>query len=147
MSTTNSSGLTVGSIYKPNRLTRYGYDCRGCQLKGPDFSSTAAGINIAADRVRQANGQWLSGLTYEGFYIVAASRSIPIFSILKISDHPFNGTGISPGVPFYAIVADRGVSGSNLDLFIGSERNINAISQRGNPSSSNTQVEIVRWGR
>ncbi len=147
MSTSNSSGLTVGSIYKPNRLTRYGFDCRGCQLKGPYFSSTAAGINIGDNRVRQANGQWQSGLTYEGYYIVAASRSIPIFSILKISDHPFSGSGINAGEPFYAIVGDRGVSGSNLDLFIGSEKNINAIRQRGNPSSSNTQIEIVRWGR
>ena len=50
-------------------------------------------------------------------------------------------------IPFYAIVGNRGVSGSNIDLFAGSEKSLNVISQRGNPAGSNTRVEIIRVGK
>lgn len=133
--------------FRPSRLTRYGYDCAGCTTTSNGYSKTASGIQISADRVRQSNGEWALGLTYDGYHIVATSSNIPLFSILKISNHPFSGGGITAGQPFFAIVGDRGVGGTAIDLFIGSEKNINAIRQSGNPSSSNTVVEVVRYGR
>ena len=139
--------FALGSVYSPSRVTRYGFDCAGCRVSSGGYSKTAGGILISGDKVRQANGEWQTGLTYGGYHIVATSRSIPMFSILKISDHPFSGQGITAGQPFYAIVGDRGVGGTSLDLFVGTQSNINAITQRGNPSRSNTKVEIVRFGR
>ena len=136
-----------GSAYYPGFITRYGYDCVGCRISAGDYSSTASGILVGADRVRQANGQWLSGYTYEGYHIVATSRAIPLFSILKISNHQFSGGGIVAGQPFYAIVGDRGVSGDTLDLFVGTQRNLNVISQSGSPRAGKTLVEVVRYGR
>lgn len=139
--------LQVGAVYSPGFTTRYGYDCGGCSVTADDFSGTASGIKLGADRVRQANGQWKDGYTYEGYHIVATSSAIPLFSILKISNHPFSGGGITAGQPFYAIVGDRGVSGSSIDLFAGSEKNLNVISQSRSPRNSNMRVEIVRIGK
>lgn len=139
--------IKEGLIYRPSLVTRYGYDCRGCRVNDAGYSSTAAGIHICGDKVKQAHGEWLNGLTYEGYYIVATSKSIPMFSILKISEHPFSGSGIISGQPFYAIVGDRGVGGTTLDLFIGTEKDMNKIVQKGNPKSMQTKVEIVRLGR
>lgn len=133
--------------FSPSRVTRYGYDCRGCRVNGSGFSSTASGIQIGADSVRQANGQWQYGYTYEGYHIIAASQSLPLFSIVKISNHPFSGGGIVAGQPFYAIVGDRGVGGTAIDLFIGTESNMGVISQSGSPNNSGTKVELVRSGR
>lgn len=137
----------VGAVYNPYRVTRYGYDCGGCSVRADDFSKTASGIDVGYNRVRQANGEWQEGLTYEGYHVIATSKAIPLFSIVKISNHPFSGGGITGGEAFYAIVGDRGVGGSNLDLFAGSETNLNKISQVGSPATSNTKVEIVRLGR
>lgn len=137
-----------GAVYNPYRVTRYGYDCGGCSVRPvEDFSGTASGIKLGADRVLQPNGEWQQGYTYDGYHIVATSTAIPLFSILKISNHPFSGGGITAGQPFYAIVGDRGVGGSNLDLFAGTETNLNAISQNGSPSGSSTRVEIIRVGK
>lgn len=143
----SSSDSTTGDIIYPARVTRYGYDCRGCNIAGDGSAGTSSGIRLTGDSVRQANGQWQQGYTYEGYHIIAASRNLPLFSIVKISNHPFSGGGIVAGQPFYAIVADRGVSGSNIDLFVGSERNLGAISQSGSPSNSCTTIEVIRYGR
>ena len=133
----------VGAEWNPTRVTRYGYDCAGCSITDEDFSGTASGIKLSGNSVRQSNGEWQSGLTYDGMYVIATSTSIPICTVVEISDHPFSGAGITPGVPFTAIVGDRGVGGSNIDLFSGTEKNLNVISQYGNPGASNTKVKIV----
>lgn len=139
--------MQPGAVYNPRRVTRYGYDCGGCSVNSDYFANTAGGIKVGFDRVKQSNGEWKSGFTYDGYHLVATSNAVPLFSILKISDHPFSGGGIIADQPFYAIVGDRGVSGSSIDLFAGTETNLNAINQRGNPSTSNTKVEVVRVGR
>ncbi len=139
--------MQVGAVYNPGFVTRYGYDCGGCTIAADGSSGTASGMRVTADSVRQSNGEWKQGYTYDGYHIVATSPSIPLFSILKISNHQFSGGGIVAGQPFYAIVGNRGVSGSSLDLFAGTETNLNIISQNGSPRSGTTKVEIIRVGK
>ena len=64
------------------------------------------------------------GITYEGYYIIATSKAIPLCTIVEISNHTIEGKGIKKGVPFKAIVLDRGsaIQGSKTDLFVGSEK-------------------------
>ncbi len=137
------SSPIVGAEWNPARVTRYGYDCAGCSVNDEDFSGTASGIKLSGNSVRQSDGSWRSGLTYDGMYVIATSTSIPLCTVVEISDHPFSGSGITPGVPFTAIVGDRGVGGSNIDLFTGTEKDLGKIGQAGNPSQSNTKVKIV----
>ncbi len=134
---------SIGAVWFPNRVTRYGYDCAGCSVVPDDYSGTASGIKLGKDRVRQLDGSWKNGLTYNGYHIIATSTAIPLCTVVKVSNHPFSGGGISAGVPFYAIVGDRGVGGSSIDLFAGTETNLNVISQSTSPTGSNTKVEIV----
>lgn len=141
------ANMQEGAVFFPYRVTRYGYDCDGCSVTSEDISGSASGMKFGKDKVRQADGSWKTGYTYEGYHVIATSKAIPMFSIVKISNHPFSGGGIVAGQPFYAIVGNRGVSGSNIDLFAGSEKSLNVISQRGNPSGSNTRVEIIRVGK
>lgn len=118
----NGQKAKAGSSYTSSRITRYGYDCYGCNHSN-DRGNTSAGIAIGKNEVRQKDGTWQSGITYEGYYIVATSSAIPLCTIVEISNHTLSGNGIQPGVPFKAIVLDRGgaIQGSKLDLFIGSE--------------------------
>lgn len=118
----NGQLATPGAEYTANRITRYGYDCYGCNFAN-DRGNTSAGIQIGKNEVRQKDGSWKEGITYEGYYIVAASRALPLCTTIEVSNHTLSGNGITPGVPFKAIVLDRGgaVQGSKLDLFIGSE--------------------------
>ena len=135
----------VGAFWNPRVVTRYGYDCGGCSVNEEGFSGTASGIKTSGTQVRQANGTWKDGYTYEGYYIIATSKAIPLGTVVRISDHPFSGGGIVAGQPFNAIVGNRGVSGSSIDLFAGTETNLNVISQSGSPSRSNTKVEIISF--
>lgn len=134
---------TVGAIWHPYRVTRYGYDCAGCSVVPEDFSGTASGIKLGKDRVRQLDGSWKDGYTYGGYHVIATSPEIPLCTVVKVSDHPFSGGGIQAGTPFYAIVGDRGVSNGSIDLFAGTEKNLNVISQSSSPNGSSTRVEIV----
>ena len=129
------------------KATRYGFDCYGCRIYEGGYSKSAGGIKFGDNIVQQSNGAWQEGLTYDGYYIVATSSNLPLHSIIKINKHPFSGSGITANQPFYAIVGDRGVGHGVLDLFIGSEKNINRISQRGNPRNANIQAEVIRYGR
>ena len=43
-----------------------------------------------------------------GYYLIAASSTLPLCTLVEISDHKFNGQGLTPGEPFLAVVADRG---------------------------------------
>ncbi len=123
-------------------ITTYGTDCIGC-YNNNGFGGTAGGIKVSFDSVQQANGSWQDGLTYEGYYIVAANGAIPFGSIVKVSNHGYSGEGLVPGQPFYAIVADRGsMTMNHLDLFVGSQVSNNISINR----SYDPVMELVRYG-
>ncbi|CAM4129289.1 hypothetical protein H9L01_02670 [Erysipelothrix inopinata] len=111
------------AYYNASRITRYGVNCAGCNMSEGGTGGTSAGIALGLDSVRQRDGSWKPGVTYEGYYIIATSSDVPLCSIVEISDHTVSGQGITPGVPFQAIVLDRGgaIQGSKIDLFAGSE--------------------------
>ncbi|WP_159650049.1 3D domain-containing protein [Erysipelothrix aquatica] len=131
----------VDAYYRASRITRYGVDCNGCNMGANGRGSTALGIGVGLDEVRQSDGTWKKGLTYDGYYIIATSAAIPFGTIVEISNHTVSGAGITPGVPFQAIVADRGgaITGSKIDLYAGSEHNM-LMSQGGMQSAD---VRIV----
>ena len=90
------------------------------------------------------DGSWQRGIRYGKYYIIAADPSIPLCSIIKISNHGLSGSGISPDKPYYAIVLDRGgaIYGSHLDLYIGRE-NSGAIVK---VKQTTPKAEIIRVG-
>lgn len=114
--------VSIGSEFYP-RSTSYGVDCVGCGGAESGYSGTAAGISLSKDAVLQPSGEWKDGITYGGYYIIAADPNIPMCSIVTISNHGYSGEGLTPLVPFKAIVLDRGgaIKGAKIDLFIGSE--------------------------
>lgn len=118
----NGQVAKTGAYFSSSRVTRYGYDCSGC-YQSNNRGSTSAGIQVGYNEVRQHDGSWQQGITYEGYYIIATSQSIPLCTIVEVSNHTISGYGLTPGVPFKAIVLDRGGSiiDSKIDLFIGSE--------------------------
>lgn len=113
----------AGAYFTANRITRYGVDCVGCNMNGEGKGSTSAGIGLGLDSVRQKNGTWKQGLTYEGYYVVATSAAIPLCTTMEISNHSLNLPGVSKGQAIKVIVLDRGsaIQGSKIDFFIGSE--------------------------
>jgi hypothetical protein len=118
----------VGSVFFPTRIFRYGADCGGCNPDEQGRHNIASMIRIGTKpEVRQADGTFLDGITYEGYYILASDRSLPFCTIVEIENHKFSGMGLTPGVPFKAIVLDRGVSGRVLDLFVGTQSNLNVV--------------------
>ena len=127
------------AYFYSSRVTAYGADCVGCG------GGTPAGIAISTTGVRQSDGTWKDGITYDGYYLIAASSTLPLCTLVEISDHKFNGQGLTPGEPFLAIVADRGgaVKGSSIDLFTGSE----AYPTVRNGKRSDVKVSIVDFGR
>lgn len=128
------------------RTTLYGVDCYGCNLNAEGSGNTATGVMLnPAYGVMQSDGTWLSGLTYDGYYIIATDGSIPFYSIIEISNHGLSGMGFSPDQPIQCIVLDRGgaISGNHIDLYIGSEANVNNISYDG----STAVATILRYGR
>lgn len=128
------------------RTTLYGVDCYGCNVREDGTGNTATGIQLNPSLgVMQSNGAWLEGLTYDGYYVIATDGSIPFYSIVEISNHGLSGMGISPDQPLKCIVLDRGggVSGNHIDLYIGSETNVNAISYDG----SQAVAKVLRYGQ
>lgn len=118
----------VGAVFFPSRITRYGADCGGCKPNEEGISTTASGVQVSSNvAVMQQDGSWKDGITYEGYYVLASSTSLPMCSIVEITNHKFSGNGLTPGVPFKGIVLDRGVSGRVLDLFIGTETDVNYV--------------------
>lgn len=133
-----------GETFTP-KTTLYGVDCYGCNVRPDGTGSTAAGVQLNPNLgVRQSDGSWLPGITYDGYYVIAADASIPFYSIVEISNHGLDGMGISSDEPIQCIVLDRGgaISGGHLDLYIGSEANVGAI------RISNTQAvaKVLRYG-
>lgn len=135
--------VTVGSEFFPTMVT-YGIDCAGCYVSPEGTGGTSAGITVGYHSVRQPNGEMRDGIKYGDYYIVAADPSIPLCSVLTVYDHGFSGEGLTPGVPFQAIVLDRGgaIKGSILDLFKGSQANTNLQNNR----NVNIRVVIERVG-
>lgn len=132
-----------GELFTP-RITTYGVDCYGCQVNG-GRGGTAAGVTLDMyNGVQMPDGTFQPGIKYGKYYIVAADPSIPMCSILKISNHGLSGSGITPDEPYYAIVLDRGgaIHGNHIDLYIGSE-NSGAIVPVKNTTP---RAEIIRRG-
>lgn len=121
----------IGAYFNAG-FSRYGADCGGCHVADDGTSGTASGLMVSTTGVRQSNGVWSAGITYNGYYLVASSTSLPMCTIMEISNHKYSGMGLQPGTPFKVLVIDRGVSGSLLDLFVGSERNLSIVRLTGN---------------
>jgi len=134
---------TKGSEFFPTMYT-YGVDCAGCNMTASGTGGTSAGVRLSKTAVKQPNGTWKNGIKYGDYYIVAADPSIPLCSVLTIYDHGFSGQGLTPGVPFKAIVLDRGgaIKGAKLDLFVGTEKS----HQIKNNRNVTTKVVITRVG-
>lgn len=132
-----------GAYFKPG-MSRYGADCGGCYVAADGTSGTASGIMLSTTGVRQSNGAWKSGITYNGYYLVATSSSVPMCTIIEVADHSYSGMGLTPGVPFKVLVVDRGVSGSMLDLFVGSERNLSVVRLTGPHSPTATIIGFAK---
>ena len=134
----------IGTVFFPRRIFRYGANCGGCRPNEYGVTIPASLVPIGTKpEVRQADGQMKDGITYEGYYWVASDRNLPMCTMLEISNHRFSGMGLTPGVPFKAIVMDRGVSGNVLDLFVGDETKINAVRLMG---VQYPKVEIIGFG-
>ncbi len=138
---------TVGSSFVTSGITRFGVNCVGCPVDSQGRGNTSAGVRIALDSVRQKDGTWKPGVTYEGYYILATDAAIPHCTVVEISNHNYQGMGLEPGVPFKAVVLDRGgaIKGARLDLFVGNENNLNVI--RPVKSNKNLTVTILSFNK
>jgi len=119
--------VELNAFFNP-KFSRYGVNCKGCSGQNSGHGNFAVGIGADVNNgVRQFSGKYKKGITFEGYYIVASDRSIPLCTILEIDNHNFKGEGLEPGVPFYAVVLDRGgaIKNNRLDFYIGDERHYN----------------------
>ena len=108
-------------------LTAYGPDCPGC-----------SGNSACPPRQNFKNGNiYFEDQTFGKVRVVAADRSIPCGSIVKIS-----GINIY-NEPILAIVMDRGgaVTGNHMDLLFTSQSNL-----EGFTTSHNIKFELIRYG-
>ena len=137
--------IQAGSIFYPSSFTKFGSNCGGCHANPDGFSTLASGIGVGLHSVRQANGVWEDGITFEGYYMIAMNSPIPICTLVEVSNHSFKGEGIEPGVPFRAIVADRGVVANHVDLFVGDENNLNNVIKT--KKKNNIKVTIISIGK
>ena len=127
-------GIKVGTTFS-GRLTTYGGDCTGCG------GGSSSGVKLSATTgVNNTNSPYL---TYKGkkYYCLAADRSIPFGTVIKITNHRLN----LPGT-IYGIVVDRGgaIKGNKIDIFKGSERG--GKQYFTGPTSNNAKFEIVSVG-
>lgn len=138
---------SVGSTFVSSGLTRFGVNCVGCPVDSQGRGNTSAGVRIALDSVRQKDGTWKPGITYEGYYILATDKAIPHCTVVEVTNHGYKGMGLEPGVPFKAIVLDRGgaIKGARIDFFVGDENNLNVV--RPVKSNKNFTVEILSFHR
>lgn len=139
-----------GSYFYASAISRYGFDCVGCEAPGATIATMASMIKVSATAVRQSNGTWKDGITYDGYYLVAADKAFPLCTVLEISNHHFSGSGITEGVPFRVLVADRGgaITNARLDFFIGTEYYLDTVIHNG-PSRGTkvTVVDFLKWKR
>lgn len=125
-----SKGTTFSGI-----LTTYGGDCNGCGGRA------SCGIKLSPTTgVNNSNSPYL---TYNGqrYYCLAADRSIPFGTIIKITNHNLNTDST-----IYGIVVDRGgaITGSHIDIFKGSEGS--GTKYFSGSTSYNTKYEVISVG-
>lgn len=139
--------VSVGSYFYTSLITRYGYDCVGCNIGLDGAAGTASGIRVKNTSVRQASGIYTDTLTYEGYYIVAADKAFPFCTILEIENRNMSGYGLVPGKPFKAIVLDRGgaIKTTHLDLYAGSEKHLDIIDRGMTNGLKVTVVDFLDW--
>lgn len=108
------------------KLTGYGPDCKGCSGRLACKGQNARGGNI-----------YYNDDTYGKIRIVAADKSIPCGSIIKLNNINIYSE------PVVAIVLDRGkkIKGNHLDLLFETEKNMSGFA-----TQSNIQFDIMRWG-
>ncbi len=127
-------GVSEGTTFT-GRLTTYGGDCNGC--------SGRASSGVKLSPTTGVNGSNSPYLTYKGkkYYCLAADRSIPFGTVIKISNH-----NLSTSSTIYGIVVDRGgaIKGNKIDIFNGTEGSGNRYFSGG--TSNNTKFEIVSIG-
>ena len=109
------------------RLTGYGPDCVGCTGR----VACRPGQDVRNGNIHRYDPEF--GMVR----IVAADRSIPCGSIVKLHDINIYNE------PVTAIVMDRGgaVRGNIMDLLFETERNM-----RGFFTHNQLQIDILRWG-
>ena len=142
--------VAKGAYFYARTISRYGFDCVGCGGQGATTATMASLITVSATAVRQSNGTWKDGITYDGYYMVAADKAFPRCTVLEISNHHFSGSGIKEGVPFKVLVADRGgvITTNRLDFFIGTERNLKTVIHKANSNGTIvTVVGFLKWKR
>lgn len=118
------------------RVTYYGVDCYGCYMNSSGQGSLASGVRVSTSAVYQ-NGSWVPGITYKGYYILAAGKQYPFCTVIDLYNHTISGNGISPSQPIRGIVLDRGgaVSGNHFDVFIGSQKSSGVRHVGGSPKA------------
>ena len=79
------SKAVVGSYFYAHRISRYGFDCSGCGVEGSGTATMASLLKVSGTAVRQSNGTWKDGITYDGYYLVAADKAFPLCTVLEIS--------------------------------------------------------------
>jgi len=127
-------GIKEGTTFT-GRLTTYGGDCNGCGGRA------SSGVKLSP--TSGVNNSDSPFLTYKGkkYYCLAADRSIPFGTVIKITNHNLNTDST-----IYGIVVDRGgaIKGNKVDIFKGSERSGKKYFSGG--TSRNTRFEIVSLG-
>ena len=116
--------VTVNNTTKKTsgyRLTHYGWDC--CKS-----GRTATGYDIRKT-------VYYNDATYGKVRIVAMCSKMPLYSIIKIKDYKLGGDTL-------AIVLDRGVGCSTIDLAVKNEK---TASNYG--IQNNVKIEILRKGK
>lgn len=104
------------------KITHYGPNCN---------SSACSGITASGYDVR--NTIYYNDQEYGQLRIVATSRDIPLYTVIRINDYKVGGDTL-------AIVLDRGVSGNVIDLLVSSEEEAYGL------GIQYTNIEIVREG-
>jgi len=142
--------VAKGAYFYSKAISRYGFDCVGCEAPGATTATMASMLKVSATAVRQSNGTWKDGITYDGYYMVAADKAFPLCTVLEISNHHFSGSGIKEGVPFKVLVADRGgaITTTRLDFFIGTESYLDTVIHNANSRGTKvTVVAFLKWKR
>ncbi len=115
--TTTTRITTKEGTYK---LTHYGWDCKGCG------GNTASGYNVR-------NTIYYNDATYGKLRIVAM-KDLPLYSVIKIKNYD--------GRDIFAIVLDRGVGSSVIDLLVENEKKASQLGIR-----KNIEIEVLRSGK
>ncbi|MFV0255226.1 MAG: hypothetical protein ACK5G7_03765 [Erysipelotrichaceae bacterium] len=142
------ANVEVGSFFTAH-LSRYGVNCVGCTGENSGVGNFSVGISADINQgIRQHDGNWQAGLTFEGYYIVASDPALPLCTVLKFSEHSLQGLSIKAGKPFYAVVLDRGgaIKENRLDFYIGDERTYNSTIKYASGGNAYALVEVVAFG-